>query len=248
MTPNPRRRWPVVIAAGLVGSGSTWAYNAIRLLLEDVPEAAPLHCGFADRLGDLPEPREPPGAMLIKTHQPDRAMRILAGAAAAPVVLTVRDPRDACVSMMQRFGTGFDEMRPIVAMSADGVLRLAMARPALVLRYEDGFTRAAGTVARIAAFLGLRVAQERIETITESLLPDRVAAGIAGMVAAGRFGPAPAPHMADPVTQWHPGHVGDGRTGKWPEVLSDAQARMVMTDTRGFALRFGYVGNAAAAG
>lgn len=248
MEPNPRRRWPVVIAAGLVGSGSTWAYNAIRLLLEEIPEAAPLHCGFADRLADLAEPREPPGALLIKTHRPDRAMRILAGATAAPVLLTVRDPRDACVSMMQRFGRGFEAVRPAVAMSTAQVLRLAMARPALVLRYEDGFARAPGTVARIATYLGLRVARERIEEIGASLSPERVATGIAGMVAAGRFGPAPAPDMADPVTQWHPGHVGDGRSGKWPEVLSEAEARAVMADARAFAMRFGYDGGHPAKG
>lgn len=240
MAPNPNRRWPVVIAAGLVGSGSTWAYNALRLLLLEVPEAAPLHGGFADRLADLPEPAEPPGALLVKTHRPDAAMRLLARATAAPVVLTVRDPRDACVSMMQRFGARFADMRQAVATSAEGLLRLAAARPALVFRYEDGFTRDPAAVARIAAHLGLKVPPERQRAIGESLLPDRVAAEIAALAAAGAFGGAHGPSLADPVTQWHAGHVGDGRSGKWRDLLDPAEAASVMAGAAGFARRFGY--------
>lgn len=245
MDPNLNRRWPVIIAAGLLGSGSTWAYNALRLLLLEMPEARPLHCGFADCLADLHEPRETPGALLIKTHMPDKGMRLFARATAAPVVLTVRDPRDACVSMMQRFGAGFDAMRQAVVTSADRLLGLTAARPALLLRYEDGFTRDPAAVARIAAFLRLKVAPDRLHAIAESLLPDRVAADIAAMTAAGAFGVSPTPERADPVTQWHPGHVGDGRSGKWRDLLDAEQAASIIKGAAEFARRFGYAERAA---
>ena len=235
-----RRRWPVVIAAGLYGSASTWAFNAIRLLLEAAPGAAPVHGGFADQLAELPEPQATPGSVVIKTHRPDRAMRLFARATAAPVVLTVRDPRDAIVSMMQRFGVSFADQRPHIVASAHLVVALASQRPRLVLRYEDGFSRSEETVRRIAGFLGLRVPPERIGEIAASLMPDRVAADLAGMAKAGAFGETPDPLAADPVTQWHHGHVGDGRSGKWREVLRAEDAAGLCAELEFFCRGFGY--------
>lgn len=239
--PDPRRRrWPVAIAAGLYGSASTWAYNAIRLLLEEAPPLRPVQGGFADALAQLPEPTDPPGSLVIKTHRPDAAMRLFARATAAPVVLTVRDPRDALVSMMQRFGVTAAEMHGGIVASAHLLLALGAQRPVLVLRYEDGFSRSAESVHRIAAFLGLRVAPDRLGAIAASLMPDRVAADIAAMAAAGSFGATPDPRIAESVTQWHVGHVGDGRSDKWRGVLAEEEAARLMAETEPFCRTFGY--------
>lgn len=235
-----RRRWPVVIAAGLPGSASTWAYNVVRLLLEESPAFRPVRGGFADMLAELPEPTDTPGSLVIKTHQPDRSMRLFARATAAPVVLTVRDPRDAVVSLMQRFGESLGAMRAPIIASAHLLIGLASQRPVLVLRYEDGFSRSAEAVQRIAAFLGQRTAPERLAAIAASLLPERVAADVAAMTEAGAFGEKPEPRAADPVTQWHPSHVGDGRVGKWREVLSEEDAAALMAEAAIFCRAFGY--------
>lgn len=239
--PDPRRRrWPVVIAAGLYGSGSTWAFNVVRLLLEATPGLAPVHAGFADQLAELPEPEGAPGAVVIKTHRPDRAMRLFARATASSVVLTIRDPRDGIVSMMQRFGVSFAEMRGGIVASAHLVIGLAAQRPTLVLRYEDGFSQAEDTVRRIAAFLGLRIAPEDCAAIAAALTPKRVAAEVAALTAAGRFGSVPDARSADPLTQWHPGHVGDGRSGKWREFLSESEAASLMAEVDAYCRIFRY--------
>lgn len=230
----------MVIAAGLYGSGSTWAFNAIRLMLEATPGLAPVHAGFADALAEMPEPEAAPGSVVIKTHRPDRAMRMFARATAAPVVLTIRDPRDAIVSMMQRFRTEFSAMRPGIVASAHLVIGLAAQRPTLVLRYEDGFTRSEATLHRIGAFLGLRPDAERIAAIAAALTPEQVAADIAAMSAEGRFGATPDPLVADPVTQWHPGHVGDGRMDKWRAHLAPGDAAALMAEIGPYCRTFRY--------
>ncbi len=230
----------MIITAGLYGSGSTWAYNVIRLLLQNAPSLTPVHAGFADALAELPEPEGHPGSIVIKTHCPDRAMRIFARATAAPVVMTVRDPRDAITSMMQRFGVSCAEMRDGLIASAHLLLGLAAYRPALVLRYEDGFSRSEDTVKGIAAFLGLRASAEQIARIAAALTPERVVADIAALVASGGFGATPNALAADPVTQWHPGHVGDGRVGKWREVLTEAEAAALMADCAAYCRAFRY--------
>ena len=230
----------MVITAGLYGSGSTWAYNVIRLLLQDTPGLGPVHAGFADALAELPEPDGHPGSVVIKTHCPDRAMRIFARATAAHVVITVRDPRDAIVSMMQRFGISFIDMREGLIASAHLLLGLVAYRPALVLRYEDGFSRSEDTVKGIAAFLGVPASADQTAGIAAALTPERVAADIRALADAGRFGTTPDAQAADPVTQWHPGHVGDGRVGKWREVLTEIEGAALMADCAAYCRAFRY--------
>ena len=55
------------------------------------------------------------------------------------------------------------------------------------------------------------------------------------------FGAAPTPDHFDPATHWHPGHVGDGRMGKYAEFLTAAQQEEILTRTRDYCKRFGYL-------
>ena len=234
------RGWPVVFAAGIYGSASTWVYNAIRLLFEQIPTLCPVHAGFADALAEFPEPLISPGSMVIKTHQPDNAMLLFARATSALVVLTVRDPRDAVASMVQRFNQQADDSVPSMVMCAKRLALLAAMTRVLVLRYEDASNRSAETVQRIASFLDLVVAPTSVSAIADSLMPDKVAADIAGMVKRGILGETPDISASDAVTQWHAGHLGDGRTGKWKEVLSERQAEKLIASLRSFCETYGY--------
>jgi len=235
--PTSAARWPqrrVVLAAGLYGSGSTWAYNVVRRLLDDAPGA------FADQDVDLPDTAAEAPVLVVKSHLPDASMRAFVRQRGVPVVLTVRDPRDALASMRQRFAVPHLDLRQALVVSADRLCALVEACAPLVLRYEDGFTRTSGTVRRIADFLGVTVSAPRVDAIHDGLLPSRVAADIATLSAEGAFGEDPGPLAADPLTQWHAGHVGDGRVGKFPQVLSPAEAEALLADTAGFCARFGY--------
>lgn len=226
----------IVIVAGLYGSGSTWAYNAVRLLLD---HHGPLRVGYSDEGNRLP-PGDTTWPAVVKCHLPDPALRRLARLRHATVVITVRDPRDAIVSTTRRFGLPLDDVRRAVTVSAERVHALADAVPAVVLRYEDGFTKERATVARLARALLLETPAARIDDISESLRSERVGALIRAMTRDGAFGEAPAPLAVDAVTQWHPSHLGDGRVGKYAEMLSTDEAAAVLADTAVFCARFGY--------
>lgn len=227
---------PLVLVAGLYGSGSTWAYNAIRMLLGD---HGPVRAGYSDE-GDRPPPGDSSWPMVIKCHLPDLQMRRLARLRSATVVLTVRDPRDAVASTTRRFHLPLEDVRRAVTVSAERLRALADVAPVVVLRYEDGFPKQRDTVARLARALLLETATERIDEITDSLRADRVGALITSMARDGAFGENPAPLSVDAVTQWHPAHLGDGRVGKYMDLLSVEDADAVMADTAPFCRRFGY--------
>jgi hypothetical protein len=132
-------------------------------------------------------------------------------------------------------------MRDAVVASAHLSPHLALKRPRLVLRYEEGFTRDPAAVRRIAAFLGLAVPGARMDAISAAMMADRVAADIEGLIQAGRFGATPDAAVADPVTQWHAGHIGDGRSDKWQALLSDAEAAALMAAVVPYCRVFQYV-------
>jgi hypothetical protein len=57
----------------------------------------------------------------------------------------------------------------------------------------------------------------------------------------GKFGKKPDANSFDTETQWHPGHVGDGKIGKFAGVLSASQQKKVLAETQAYGKRFGYL-------
>jgi hypothetical protein len=240
--PPPR----LVLCAGQFGSGSTWVFNAVRTLLAHATGQVEIRGLFADSLRDLPEFTRLGAPLVVKAHRPDRSLRVLGAIYRAPMVVSVRDPRDAVVSMAQRFGEPVPDCIRAVADCARHLMLLREQPRVLVLRYEDGFTTAPGTVARLAAFLRLTVAEAACAAIAAALTPDRVRETVAALEQAGVYGATPDPRRHDPKTLWHPGHVGDGRVGKYREALAPEAAAQVLAATAAYCRAFGYGCGAAA--
>jgi len=74
-----------------------------------------------------------------------------------------------------------------------------------------------------------------------SLTRDEVRQKIGKLKKTGKFGKNPDANSFDLETQWHPGHVGDGKIGKFAGVLSSAQQKKVLSVTPAYAKRFGYL-------
>lgn len=234
----------LIICAGLYGSGSTWCYNVARdLMVAAAGVTNPDTTVLGLYAEDLTEAVE--AAMLehlpciIKSHILSPGLRVLARMTDAPVLLSLRDPRDCIVSMMERFGWSFEKALGNVTRSARSLLDWLRTDQALILRYEDGFTGDPSSIGRIAAHLGQPADALRDAAVVENMDKERVAARIAA-----RFGtsvpPAQAEKQFDTVSHWHPGHVGDGRIGKFASRLTPEEIALVEQSNWRLMRQFGY--------
>lgn len=231
---------PIVLCAGQYGSASTWLYNAVHALLADALGEGRVHRQFADSADTLPA-RPDARALVLKAHAPGAGLRWLLARTGGKAILTLRDPRDAAASLIQRFGFGYGMVAERVAKSGAALPLLAEAGvPLLVLRYEDGFAARRATLDLLARFLGLVPEAARLDALFARLAPDAVRAEIARMQAEGAFGAAPTAHSHDGATHWHPGHVGDGAVGKFATVLSEGQVGDIIRRTRPYQDAFAY--------
>ena len=113
-----------VLCVGLKSSASTWVFNVVVEILRasrgdisqmsrTVSPGAAFEPGgvmsfYSDAIEAFPEGAEHAGYLVIKTHKPARSLRYLAGAGGAKVLISVREPRDAVASLMQRFDLPFE--------------------------------------------------------------------------------------------------------------------------------------------
>jgi hypothetical protein len=240
----PARRPLPVLCAGLYSSGSTWLFNVVAELYRAAWRGTDRTVGqfFANQAADLPDMASLPDALVIKTHAPDKPLRLVAAVGAAPVLITVREPRDAIVSLTTRFKVDFSSQVRGFLIGTERIAELAATFDALVLRFEDRFYDDPATVARVAAFLGLDVAADDIARIAARFEAEAVRRHIAALERQGVFGPEVNPLAFEPGTQWHPGHVGDRAIGKFARMLSPEQQAFVLDGSRRYRDAFGYLG------
>lgn len=228
-----------VLLAGLPRSASTWAFNVAAALLRHHDTRGALATLYSDG-ADGPEQEMlfRPGPVLVKTHSPSLGMACAAAWSRAPVILTVRDPRDCVLSLMVQFGFEFPAALQAVSSSASCLLRLARHCRPTVLRYEDEFASGAGIDA-IAAALGLDVPEPLRAGLAASLSPDAVRQSIGRSAFTAVPGGLPV-SRDDPQAQWHPNHVGDGRVGKFAAALAQGRIMAIEQEMADFMAAFGY--------
>ena len=188
-------------------------------------------------------PWDAPGSPLIvaKSQNPMADLESYIVDSGEPAVITVRDPRDAVVSFMQRFpnslATSFEEALKAIAWSAERLVALSRLRKLPVFRYEDKFIGSVETFDRIAAMLRIIPSATYRAEILAALEPEAVKKKIGRLEAAGSIrGEA----IWDRETHWHANHVGDGKVGKFRDNLSVAQENEILRQTREYCDHFGY--------
>ena len=145
----------LITVAGLPGSASTWAYNAVKLLLENCYPR--VYSTYSDDLNDaLCDAVVSYDVVLIKSHVPRKQLAALNAISKGFVVVTVRDPRDAIVSLMQRFGFDFEIAFRKVLESLRAIDAMCKGESVVLLRYEDHFTASPATIMRLAEELGVK--------------------------------------------------------------------------------------------
>jgi hypothetical protein len=234
----------IVLCAGLKSSGSTWLYNAViqltRVSVRASGDRRSVRTFYAEDVATFPPAARQNDCLVVKSHIPSPALRFLVRFTRGTVFISVREPRDAIASLMQRFDHEFDTCLEEVSAGAAAVLELADSGRHLLLRYENRFTQNRTGLTKIASHLGVTINREIIEKIRSNLTPENVARKIETLRRNGAFGRKPNPNSFDPLTHWHPGHIGDGRIGKYSELLSLPQQRAILSRLHEYCRTFGY--------
>jgi hypothetical protein len=229
--PTPR----LIVTIGLHGSASTWVYNIARELMiaaRGEEQAAAIAGESVQAV--VADSRLAGRYVVWKAHHGGPDWEVFAWLSRATVVLSVRDPRDAAVSMMRRFAVEATPALRGIAQDCRRALQCADAG-CPVLRYEDRFFDDPTTVAMLARLIGAEVPAETEARIFERYRTAAVRAFADNLEA------LPAERLRiDPVTQILRGHIGDGRIGKWREHLDPAQQREATAYFAPFLERFGY--------
>ena len=231
---------PLIATIGLHASASTWVFNVVRELMIAAAGEERVITLYADRLDQLPdETTRASRHVVIKSHHGSEELDAWLAAEQARLFLSIRDPRDACISMTQRFKAPLENTVAWIMNDCDRMMRLAtLGHP--LLRYEDRFFEDTFAVGRVAQSIGLNPPPEVIEAIFARYQTDQVQAF------ARKLEELPAERVTmvgafkmDRVTQILAPHIGDGGSGKWYDLPARSQAELTRLFGP-FLDRFGY--------
>jgi hypothetical protein len=237
----------VIICTGMLGSASTWLFNVIRLIEKKCNRSVAGE--YADELTRefLLRLARAPGTFIIKSHHPRQSLLSAIHFGRLPVLLTIRDPRDAVASLMKRFGRNFDGAVTHVESSAATLMFIESVSNPMILRYEQEFFADWRTVSRVSAFIGSALSPEDAQSISRALSREQTLQLIDQKINDGTLNVGNPGTSCDPETKWHPHHIGDGRVGKFKDVLIPEQISHVTDRTRSYIERFYPAGTAPAA-
>ncbi|TLU74284.1 sulfotransferase [Lichenicoccus roseus] len=230
----------VLWCQGMFASGSTWLYNVALAIATDLDGGRPPHGRFVFDLSDTAGLENDAVRHVVKAHQARHGVEAVAVRSDA-ILVTLRDPRDAVVSMMLYQGFSFYRALLNVRYAAEACMLLAAQRQAVTLHYELGFIDDPQTVGGIARHLGGSLPVQRRDEIFRSTRRPAVEAFIAELerqptTITDRFG-----DVFDLASHWHRHHAGrTGEIGRWRRMLYPAQVTGIETELRGWMETFGY--------
>ena len=222
---NPR----LVMTIGLYSSASTWAFNVVRELMIAQHGEARVCALFSDVVATVLENRQVLGRYTVwKMHFGEPAWDVFAQLADPTILLTVRDPRDAILSLVNRFNTPLEAAAHAVARCCNRALQCAHAGyPVCATRTV--FFADPGTLGTIAGYIGTALDTDARARIFARYSTDAVRTFATQVEAlpAARVKGDPASDLYDEVTQIHRGHIGDGLVGKWRRQLTAGQQQAI---------------------
>jgi hypothetical protein len=202
----------VVATIGLHASASTWVFNVVRELMVAAFGTQEVFSLYTEEPGDLPERLSRTNQhILLKSHHGSAGFDAWLESVQAATLLSVRDPRDASISMSLRFNAPLKAAVGWLVNDCRRMVTLAKQHP--LLKYEERFFEDRATVNRIAKALNVEVNS----TVMDSIF-DRYATGAVRSLAQKLTDSA---SEMDETTQIHRGHIGDTRSGKWRELPGD---------------------------
>ena len=208
------RRHKLIVVAGMGRSGSTWLFNAVRLL--HLQRRQPVY-GYW--IGDFDIKRfvlsrPDNGIVLLKTH----GFHPVIARHAALVFYSIRDLRDLLASRKRMWNHDFETLMQSLAVELEETAPAWEARAAYTMRYETMVEDPASVLEDLALILGL-----------SPQLIGEVQAHLEALAYENPGAKTDSRHLENLL---HATHVTDGRPGSWPATLSPAEGARVV-------LRFG---------
>lgn len=201
----------LILSAGMQRSGSTWLYNATRLLLVRSPLTREITgYGWIGDLSVLPQKR----IMLIKIH--DFSQTILDLQLPTIVLYSYRDLRDALASSKRKWN-----QQPSLEL-ADKLIqndRQWRRRAHFIMRYESMMNDQHGTLRELSNMLKINDGDNIKEIIDQ----------IEALKYENPGTRNPLYHMENLL---HKGHITDGRHGSWKGILDDTLLEQIQTKYR----------------
>lgn len=211
----------IISTLGVYSSGSTWVFNIVRRLLKQ--RGGEVFSMFSEQGHDLLScSNGGMDAIVTKSHHFDLDFMRILGISNSKIIMSVRDPRDCVVSLMQRFGLNDSDAIFRVSRSSSVVAMVRKQLNNMTFFYEDNYFSNKNTIASIAEFLEIQISSEMIEDIYSEYQSEKLSCMIKG-----RFEDGTSNIDYDNDTHWHPGHIGDGKIGKWKDELSDFAAQSI---------------------
>ena len=226
-----------VLAAGMVGSGSTFLFNVIREILASDPRI-PSVATYSDEWNPLYTSHQ---RLVLKSHWGIRALTPVAERGLLLPIISVRHPGDSVCSDVERFGFPFDFAVRRVALSLKFCAALRPMPDTVLYRYEDRFASNPRTAMGLATILGIKLAPERLAEITrkyDATGTRLYAEQLETLPNLMKSQDNPSDSWC-PTTQIHRGHIGKQTSGRWRDLPGDQ--RRTIDDLCGEdALSFGY--------
>jgi len=211
---------------GMYGSASTWLFNVVAQVQALSQTGMPLSHFFSGGEGFDSFGRENT-VDLVKSHEiSDEATIVELASRAMVIFITVRDPRDAVVSLMLARSHTFDRALHFVGQSARLCKEFSADSRVRLFNYETEFFNDMRTVTLVASHLGYGITDEAAQHIFAATSRPEVEKHIANMhKKTGVLRDKLSGDLLDPQTQWHTHHAGrSGETGRWRHVLTPQQA------------------------
>jgi hypothetical protein len=211
----------VVVAAEMPRSGSTWQFNALRLLLESSGQDI-YSCWIED--WDSGKARHAQ-AVLVKIHE----MSPMLAWASWRCFTCHRDLRDIAVSAADLARVDGYEVDIVPLMQENRRAHEFWSRQSVLdTPYEQIVDHPGAVLKELAASIDLPIMEDELQRICQLLasLPD---------------GDVPSGYPHNPVTLLHRKHFFAGTSGRYRGVLDDATERQILDENRAWMSEFGYI-------
>ena len=218
----------IVVAGGMIRSGSTFAFNVAREILLAHGD---VEVSSSNSIADAAYARPGDNHFVLKSHAPDESVLKQIRGGALPCVCTIRNPEDAISSWMHTFAfpieSGIESVRTWLAWY------VTVRDQVLTVRFDAIEREPMSAIDQIVQYLGLPVnpdfASAFAETYSKAELKKRYDAfdQAKGAVDLGFS-------YYDPVTFFHRRHISNEQVGQAGGVLSQDQTDRIRTELRDF--------------